>query len=78
MVILTFISSILKLFFTVAIFGFVLWTPVLVVVGIIGLITKDYKYFKMALKVELYILGILVASILLFSIMLFLNNVLFG
>ncbi len=48
----------------------------LIVAGIVGLTTKNYKYFKLSLKIMTWIIVIMVFTVLIFSVKMFLGKTL--
>ncbi len=72
------LSGVLRIVFSLSVLGFMLSLPIILVAGIMGLITKEYKYFRLALKIGIYILGAFVGSVLLTSVMTFIGTTLGG
>ncbi len=77
-VVLTILSGVLKIVFSLSVLGLMLSLPIILVTGIIGLITKEYKYFRLALKIGIYILVAFVGSVLLTSAITFIGTTLGG
>jgi len=70
------IEPLLKLLFALAVLIFVLAMPITIVLGIIGLITDNYKWFKISLKVLGFNVLAFVISILGYAFIIFLGRVL--
>ncbi len=77
-VVLTILSGVLKIVFSLSVLGLMLSLPIILATGIIGLITKEYKYFRLALKIGIYILVAFVGSVLLTSAITFIGTTLGG
>ncbi len=78
MIIITIIKSLLSVISTVGILGSVVISLATIVTLLIGVISKDYKYFKISLKALGWVVVTLFGSVLLYAIMLFLEKVLVG
>jgi hypothetical protein len=77
-VVLAVLKGVSGVVFSISILGILLALPVVILVGIIAVVTKEYKYLKAVLKIALYILGALISAILLQAVVIFLGGVLFG
>lgn len=78
MVILTVVKGLLSIAFAISALGFLIVVSATIITLLIGMIGKEYKYFKISLKVLGWVGATLLGSVLLYAIMIFLQNVLVG
>ena len=75
---LSIVGGISQLLFTVSVPAFVLSLLNLIIAGGVGLATKDYKYFKLYLKIVAWIVVAVIFAVLMFAIKMFLEKAILG
>ncbi len=78
MIIIAIIKGLSSIAFVVGTLGFLIVVPATIITLLIGIISKEYKYFKISLKVFGWVGVTLLGGVLLYAIMMFLQNVLVG